>query len=338
MPYGYGYGHHLFRQARRRQAAPAPAAWTPANLGATLALWLDADDAATITLNGSNVSQWSDKSGNNRNHVQATAVNQPPLIAAAIGGKPAVQATTANQFVELADGNPTFGTTDLDAIPSDLHSVFCVMNGGNGTGNFQSSGGRAGIGYAKAGGIGTQGTFVIGLLTHNGSDVAVTPPRWIVQQKGWSGVTSLGAANVPTWHPGALNTPAVVGMVWNGSTTVATVDGTPFANVGAPFTAANQQTPARVGSAALTLAAPATAGGGNAQVGEVVICDTALSTADRQKLEGYLAWKWGLAENLPNDHPYRVDGSLFGFGSFAALSPSGSDLLVTSDGDVFIIQ
>jgi hypothetical protein len=29
------------------------AAWTPADLGADLALWLDADDASTITLNGS---------------------------------------------------------------------------------------------------------------------------------------------------------------------------------------------------------------------------------------------------------------------------------------------
>jgi hypothetical protein len=52
-----------------------------------------------------------------------------------------------------------------------------------------------------------------------------------------------------------------------------------------------------------------------------------------------LAWKWGLAENLPPDHPYRIDGSFFGYGSFTNLFiPSGSDLLVTSDGDVFIVQ
>jgi hypothetical protein len=51
--------------------------WTPANLGEDIALWLDATDSSTITLNGSNVSQWSDKSNNNRHAIQGTATLQP---------------------------------------------------------------------------------------------------------------------------------------------------------------------------------------------------------------------------------------------------------------------
>lgn len=39
---------------------------------------------------------------------------------------------------------------------------------------------------------------------------------------------------------------------------------------------------------------------------------------DSLQLEGYLAWKWGLEEDLPLDHPYRFDGSLFGYGSAVA--------------------
>lgn len=39
--------------------------------------WLDANDASTVTLNGSNVSQWDDKSGNNRHAKQPTAAKQP---------------------------------------------------------------------------------------------------------------------------------------------------------------------------------------------------------------------------------------------------------------------
>ena len=50
--------------------------WDPSQL-AGLALWLDADDASTITLNGATVSQWDDKSGNNRNASQTTATSQP---------------------------------------------------------------------------------------------------------------------------------------------------------------------------------------------------------------------------------------------------------------------
>ncbi len=40
-------------------------------------VWLDPSDAATITLNGSNISQINDKSGNNRHYTQAVAINQP---------------------------------------------------------------------------------------------------------------------------------------------------------------------------------------------------------------------------------------------------------------------
>ena len=63
-------------------------AWTPAELGADLALWLDAEDTASITLNGSTVSQWNDKSGNNYHMSQATGALQPRYVAAGMNGKP----------------------------------------------------------------------------------------------------------------------------------------------------------------------------------------------------------------------------------------------------------
>jgi hypothetical protein len=40
---------------------------------------------------------------------------------------------------------------------------------------------------------------------------------------------------------------------------------------------------------------------------ELIIYNTALSTTDRQKLEGYLAHKWGLTNNLPSGHPYKYE-------------------------------
>jgi hypothetical protein len=39
-------------------------------------------------------------------------------------------------------------------------------------------------------------------------------------------------------------------------------------------------------------------------VAEIVLTTT-LSTTNRQKMEGYLAHKWGLTAGLPNDHPYK---------------------------------
>lgn len=78
-----------------------PEFWTPSQLDG-LALWLDADDASTITLNGSNVSQWDDKSGNNRNASQTTATSQPtnPID---INNRRVIQFDGSDDFFSVAE-------------------------------------------------------------------------------------------------------------------------------------------------------------------------------------------------------------------------------------------
>lgn len=39
-------------------------------------------------------------------------------------------------------------------------------------------------------------------------------------------------------------------------------------------------------------------------IGEFLIVSGTLSTANRQRIEGYLAWKWGVASSLAAGHPY----------------------------------
>lgn len=76
-------------------AVAAPSVpWTPAEL--STAIWLDAADAATITLNGSSVSQWNDKSGNGRHATQATASQQPTYLSAAVNSKNAISFDGSN--------------------------------------------------------------------------------------------------------------------------------------------------------------------------------------------------------------------------------------------------
>ena len=47
------------------------------------------------------------------------------------------------------------------------------------------------------------------------------------------------------------------------------------------------------------------AGAFRGYIGEIVAFNSQLSTANRQKVEGYLASKWGLTSSLPTIHPYR---------------------------------
>lgn len=58
--------------------------WTPAEI--TGSLWLDPDDASTITLNGSNVARINDKFGGANYAAQATASYQPALTTAGLNG------------------------------------------------------------------------------------------------------------------------------------------------------------------------------------------------------------------------------------------------------------
>ena len=53
--------------------------------------WLDASDSSTLTLSGSNVTTWSDKSGNGRNFTQGNASFYPAYNATGLNNKPALE-------------------------------------------------------------------------------------------------------------------------------------------------------------------------------------------------------------------------------------------------------
>jgi hypothetical protein len=47
------------------------------------------------------------------------------------------------------------------------------------------------------------------------------------------------------------------------------------------------------------------AGAFKGYIGEVITYPSVLTDTNRQKIEGYLAWKWGLQGSLPIGHPYK---------------------------------
>lgn len=67
-----------------------------------LEAWWDAADEATITLNGSDVAQWDDKSANGRDLAQGTASRQPEYAATTINGKKVITFVPTN-ILERAD-------------------------------------------------------------------------------------------------------------------------------------------------------------------------------------------------------------------------------------------
>ena len=47
----------------------------------------------------------------------------------------------------------------------------------------------------------------------------------------------------------------------------------------------------------------------NGDIAEIVVFSGALTTADRERVVGYLAHKWGLTAKLPTAHPYKTSAA-----------------------------
>jgi hypothetical protein len=231
--------------------------WTPAQLPG-LSLWLDADDASTITLNGSTVSQWNDKSGNARNASQATAANQPTRTLNGLGGRTVLTFDGVNDFLNATLTLTNFSVGIVGTLTVNTAIIYYPL----------------GFGTPLSGGS-------------NGVSVGGTN---FTQRAALNGATSLLTNETVT-----LNSPYLI---------------TAHAQTGNRLISFNGQTPATDTNSQSISAVRIGQRSDNfwpyaGPIGEIVITNTALSTTDRQRLEGYLAWKWGLEASLPADHPYK---------------------------------
>jgi hypothetical protein len=260
--------------------------WTPSTLGSNLALWLDADDSSTLTLNGSTVSQWRDKSGNARNLSQATADNQPTRTLNGMNGRTALT-FSGNQWLF----NPTNAAILRNAAGGSLTAV-------NNYSNFTVQ--RFSVFLAN--GMQPLPTSRMGMVV-NGSGFLVGGGRRLDSDDFAGGFS-------PTAYTAATNviqsivhnyTGNQVSQFVNGS-----VAGTASFSSGGGNSSDTDATNIMVGGTSqndgvtLDLDQPMVG-----LISEVVLTQGIISTLDRQRLEGYLAHKWGLTANLPVDHPFK---------------------------------
>lgn len=105
----------------------SPSAFTPQSI-ANLKAWYDASDTASISLSGSDVTQWNDKSGNAYHLTQATAAYRPQSGTRTINSKNvidyvAIDDTLANgtasnwKFMHDATGCTVFLVSNQDIVP-----------------------------------------------------------------------------------------------------------------------------------------------------------------------------------------------------------------------------
>jgi hypothetical protein len=81
-----------------RLLRPLASGFDPRSLG-SLAGWWDASASSSITLNGGDVSQWDDLSGNARHAAQSTGANQPEYKLAERNGRNVIQFNGSSDFL-----------------------------------------------------------------------------------------------------------------------------------------------------------------------------------------------------------------------------------------------
>ena len=255
------------------------ALWTPALIDT--ALWLDAADEATLILISNLLAEWRDKSGHERHPDNVTAARRPAVSADGFNsGHRAVNFAGTEKFLELDGGFIT-----------DAFSVFLAHSGGAQNERVIDQRGTGSLGAVKGWQIKNY---------HTSSDV-VTADDGGGNYRGNREEGGTSAARITsTVFPegGEIN------FYRNGTLYVDRANG--------------GSVPTDVNNTGLKIRIGGNAAGGTTQdftglLAEVILCDYPVNAEERQKIEGYLAHKWGLAASLPAEHPYKSAAPAYGF-------------------------
>ena len=242
-------------------------------------LWLDGADTSTVT-GTTTVTQWRDKSGNAYNGTVVNAsVGSPvaPLyLTNSINGLPAITMSGTSYFT----GSTNVNSTTLTA--------FFLGNCVFGTG---------GSSQQRILGLGVTG------LDDYSSTLRPIPLSVI------SGGTQLLAyRNANMASATVVSGTNFIGCcLFDGTTNFMYKDGT----LGTQTASSGTFTTSiyGVGSDAGTQFMGGTSSLGTnclvGKIGELIVYNTALNTSQREQVEGYLGWKWGLTGSLPANHPFK---------------------------------
>jgi len=234
-------------------------------------VWYDGADTASMTFTGSFVSTWADKSGNGTN---ATGPTGPTLAASGAG----LSFNGSNQYLTAATVLPSAQTHSLFFV----HTPGTTNYGNTNVFRYQSAGGAyIIIPYYDIGLGATARGYISSFDSTTTSNAA-----GLLRDNSPLSTTSLVTANVVSGSPNPTISVYLNGALQNSATV-------------------------SLGSAATT-GMTLTIGSNlphNAQwyfgtICEMIAYTTGLTQAQRQQVETYLAWKWGLVSILqPSSHP-----------------------------------
>lgn len=259
-------------QARRRGILNVSSGdWDPSRLGSDLQIWLDASDTGTVILSSGRVSEWRDKSIFERHVLQSASFRRPNYTPNLLDGKHGVVFDGISNWLATPTNFPVSG--------DPAFSVYILYEKTN-----QNRGAAYGWGTIEvtrsAFGLYDNGSTLVGYVYvgDNNYKIQNVPTNQViiegyVKRPGIIAETSLAVRNgfdVGLQDGNSLNTPTI------------------------------SERPLHIGRfsdfAGLHL---------QGRVYEFLVVSSAQTDLGRQRVEGYLAHKWGIESQLPSDHPFR---------------------------------
>jgi len=248
----YDYALTQFQVTNDYKSSVPTFIWQPTQIPGCQ-LWFDSNDQSTITMSGSNITQWNDKSGSNNNTTTVT-------------GSPTFSSTgvvfDGLSYFELPDGCIPYGNSSYSiyaVVKFDSFDAYSGYIGGGSNSNneclcirVQASGSINSYWYYND--LHTNTTVVVGVPFLFDS----------MYESGHNRTTFLFGSSSGSDTPGTRYQPNTGNFLGK------TIDGPPMTGI----------------------------------ISEILIYNTNHTTNQRQLIEGYLAWKWGLQTNLPSGHPF----------------------------------
>lgn len=257
----------------RRQSSPP---WSPSEL-ASLAGWWDASDSATLfdattggstPTNGNDVRRWEDKSGAGLHMTSVSAAESPHYATSSLNNKAGLDFDGADDYLQRTSV-ALDGFVSMFAVAAYAlgNDCFRIEHGDDAGSDCTFVAGKAGDAFRMRRGA----NYIVADGTADWAGTAACVMNWNID----------GSYASSSYYKNG--TAQGKGTDWSSGTVTD-------------------------GSATKTLffCSPRSSSTlGDGVLYEVIICNEPLATSDREKVEGYLAHKWGLSADLPEGHPYE---------------------------------
>ena len=268
--------------------------WTPSLLSPLPEFWLDADDASTITITGSGLSEWRSKGATTIETEQGADLARPPRATDYQNSRDCIN------FVPNDVLTPKAGTGKTNCLNNATGGMFyCVFRhavptSGNVFGTLFST--RTHSGDATS---------------NNGAEVQIdnnsSNRRLVARVTSQNSTIAEVTTNLSLF---TINTWALVSIAFDPGNAIASEkikvrlnDLTQWAtNIQTGAVTATAALAPRIGGRSSLSAAPHPYTG---HIAEMIITPGIDSDANRQRMVGYLAHRWGLTSLLDVSHPFK---------------------------------